>query len=885
MNAVIGEMTKQQGNDFSKIQARFANRLKLTSTDVDEVIQERLLKKNEKGVEQLSDLYHHQCNNFKTLFSFADGSKSYSIYRDKEHFIHCFPFVPYQFTLFQSAIENLSQHNAFEGKHSSVGERSMLGVFQQVAKHIADNDDNEIPTFDLMFEGIRSSVKAQIQRSILQAEQHLENPFALKVLKALFLVKYVKEFKASPRNLSVLMLSKLDEDIAALRKKLENALDFLEQQTYIQRNGDQYEFLTDEEKDIEEEIKNTEVDWPDVLEDLSKIIFDNILKNRKIRYDQNGQDYQFSKKLDDRLFGREQELTIHVISPDHEHIANEEILRAHSMGRDELLVILPQDDRIMRDLLLHKQTEKYVSQNMNSAQQESVKRILTDKGFQNSERFRDVQQQATRLLSKAKYIIKGETIEVATEDAQSRIIQGFHQLILRTYPHLKMLKGINYTENDISKCIEQVAQGLFGSEAITFTECEQEMLSFLQTNSKKSVRTTTKALVEHFEKKPYGWYLAAILCTLAKLCGRGKIEVRLDGNVLEDKDLENALRNTQQHGSLILESQNEYTPAQVRQLKDFYGEFFDEPASSAEARGLGKETATAFLKEAEKLSNLLAQRQNFPFLSVLEAATALMKQLSQKSYGFFLTEFGSDREKLLDLKEQTLDPLKRFMSGPMRDVYLEARRFLQAQEANFSDLPADDAAKLQATLDDPNCFAGNMMQQAKALMETLKTKVQERLDEEKQKAKTIVQSLQTRICSMQEYAGLLPGQKSELTKSFEDFHSNLERQSLIAVVRDLARRFEDESYQQLLSKISDWLQPEPEPEPAVVGAPTDSPTEPEAKPKRVAEPKTEYVPVSKTLAVEFDRAWLADENDVDRYLSALRKSIMKEIAAGKRVRI
>ncbi|MDT9156122.1 hypothetical protein, partial [Escherichia coli] len=77
---------------------------------------------------------------------------------------------------------------------------------------------------------------------------------------ALFLVKYVKEFKATLRNLSVLMLERFGEDVPAQRKKLETALNLLEQQTYIQRNGDLYEYLTDEEKDIEEEIKNTEVE-------------------------------------------------------------------------------------------------------------------------------------------------------------------------------------------------------------------------------------------------------------------------------------------------------------------------------------------------------------------------------------------------------------------------------------------------------------------------------------------------------------------------------------------------------------------------------------------------------------------------------------------------
>ncbi|MFX5595011.1 hypothetical protein ABTD92_20380, partial [Acinetobacter baumannii] len=90
----------QQSNDFSKIQARFANRLKLTSADVAEVIQKRLLTKNEIGTELLAITYDQQLNNFKTLFEFADGGQQYTNFRDAEHFTYCYPFVPYQFPLF-----------------------------------------------------------------------------------------------------------------------------------------------------------------------------------------------------------------------------------------------------------------------------------------------------------------------------------------------------------------------------------------------------------------------------------------------------------------------------------------------------------------------------------------------------------------------------------------------------------------------------------------------------------------------------------------------------------------------------------------------------------------------------------------------------------------
>ena len=363
MSTVLGEMNRQQSNDFSKIMGRFATKMPLTSTDVAVVIQKRLLAKTEEGTELVSDLYHRESNNFGTLFSFTDGTRDYKNYKDREEFIQSYPFVPYQFELFQSAIENLSRHNAFEGKHSSVGERSMLGVFQQVAMQISGYEIGQLASFDLMFEGIQTALKAQTQKAILAAERQVSNDFALKVLKALFLVKYVKEFKPTPRNLCVLMLDGFNQDLPQLRKKVEEALNYLEQQIYIKRNGELYEYLTDEEKDIEKEIKNTEVESTEVAAELEKIVFDHVIKQRKIRYETNGPDYPYSRKLDDRLHGREYELAVHVVTPFHENAENETILKMQSMGRDELLVLLPSDDRLMRDIILFKQTEKYIRQN------------------------------------------------------------------------------------------------------------------------------------------------------------------------------------------------------------------------------------------------------------------------------------------------------------------------------------------------------------------------------------------------------------------------------------------------------------------------------------------------------------------------------------------
>ena len=188
------------------------------------------------------------------------SSRRYKNFRDREHFVASYPFPPYQYDLFQAAITGLSQHNAFEGKHSSVGERSMLGVFQDVAKKIGDMKTSGIATFDLMFEGIRSALKSSAQQSIQIAERNLDNKMAVRVLKALFLVKYVKEFKATARNIAVLLLGDFDTDTATLRRDIEEALNTLESNTYIQRNGEVYEFLSNEEKDVEAEIKGMKLE-------------------------------------------------------------------------------------------------------------------------------------------------------------------------------------------------------------------------------------------------------------------------------------------------------------------------------------------------------------------------------------------------------------------------------------------------------------------------------------------------------------------------------------------------------------------------------------------------------------------------------------------------
>ncbi|NLB79632.1 MAG: BREX system P-loop protein BrxC, partial [Clostridiaceae bacterium] len=111
LESIVGDDTKTQSDDFSKIQGRFKARLPLTSANVDEVIEKRLLDKSEEGQVFLLNLYKEQHENIKTLITFSSGSVQFRGYQDKEDFVQKYPFLPYQFDLFQQCLKTLSRHN------------------------------------------------------------------------------------------------------------------------------------------------------------------------------------------------------------------------------------------------------------------------------------------------------------------------------------------------------------------------------------------------------------------------------------------------------------------------------------------------------------------------------------------------------------------------------------------------------------------------------------------------------------------------------------------------------------------------------------------------------------------------------------------------------
>ncbi|MCB0669873.1 MAG: BREX system P-loop protein BrxC, partial [Saprospiraceae bacterium] len=522
IQAVVGEFTRNQKMDFSKIQDRFRNRLNLTSRNVDEVIHKRLLEKKVDVAGQLSPIYQREKNNFRTLFDFSEGGYQYKHFEDEVHFIDIYPFVPFQFDLFQQAINQLFVHTAFQiGPHQSVGERSMLSAIQDAVKNLGDEPVGKIASFDKLFDGIRPILRVQIQHSIINAERNLEDPLQIRILKALFMVKYVKAFSPTLKHITTLLIDDYSINLPDLEKRIAQALNGLIYQSYVQSNSGQFEFLTEKEKDIIEEIKNTDVDQVKVSQKLGEIVFDRVLNARKLVHQKSGREFSFTQYVDELTRGREQTsgIGIRLISPLHPHYDNPSILASHALGKDELHIILPTSGDYLGDIRFFLQAEEYIRMNTSHVLPEEDRVLLETEQRKNINRWNNLKDTVTQLLSQSDLVLNGNDLNVSGTQADSRISQAFQQLIDKVYYNLMIYPHQKSQQEVVEILAMQNVDGMFSEN---LDPAEVEVFNLIRQREGTGILTVKEVLTGQgnypgFTGKPYGWAELSILYLIARL--------------------------------------------------------------------------------------------------------------------------------------------------------------------------------------------------------------------------------------------------------------------------------------------------------------------------------------------------------------------------------
>ncbi len=689
----IDSITKTKGNDFSKIQGRFDTRLSLSSANVDEVIRERILKKNEAATQTLSLYYDTKETIIKNLILFNDGIEK-KLYSGRENFAEIYPFIPYQFNLLGSVLTSIRTHGA-SGKHLAEGERSMLALFKESAVKLMDAEPGAIVPFHLFYDALEQfldhSHKGVITRALDNEylnPNHAETCFDVNVLKTLFMIKYVKEIKANLENITSLMVSSLDDDRIALMQQVEDALKRLVRQTLVQKNGELYVFLTDEEQEINLAIKNQPVDASEITAKVSELIFDGLFDEKKYRYPAfNGRySFAFNQIVDDKPYksGQNNDITLKILTPNSDEVADETTMRVLSAQGTSVLVVLPDDRTFLDEIQSSLQIEKFLRFDATNTvtKYEQIKEAKKVELREHSAAARLFLEEA---LKAASIYVNGDKLSTTSKDVSARINDALGKLVSMVY-HKLMYIDTATSESDIRKLFtdKNTQLTLSGTKTTPNSLALHDVNDFISVNMARHTKTSMKSLLDRFMKAPYGFVEADVQWLVAKLFKDGDIAFYVNSEpvTLLSKSVDEIVRfvtRKEYTDRLMTEKRERASEKQKKSVREVMKELFGISSVSDEDDAV----MASFLKYADHLKTDLEKLEihyktqpKYPGKNVVANGKKLLGDVLQiNNSNEFFAEIDRRRDDYFDFAED-YEPVKKFFNGDQIGIFDRAIRLM-----------------------------------------------------------------------------------------------------------------------------------------------------------------------------------------------------------------
>ena len=662
IDAVLGEIQGTRANDFSKIQGRFRTRLSLSSANVDEVIQERLLAKREEVRHDLEAEYARQGDILKNQLSFKDAGMTFPQFRNADDFVRDYPFAPYQFKLLQKIFESIRKAGA-TGLHLAQGERSLLDAFQHAGKSVAHMEVGILVPLYRFYPSIESFLDTTVKRTIDHAKDNASlEDFDTRVLEVLFLIRYVDEAKGNVDNLVTLCLDQIDADRLALRKTIEASLQRLERETLINRSGDTYFFLTSEERDINREIKNVDLSSAEEARLLGDLVFDDVLKGqRKHRFSANKMDFSFNRICDAHPVGNRVEggLIVSIMTPladDYESYQDGKCVLESSRDGGQVLIRLRDDESLGRELHTLLRTDKYIRTKDDGTLPPTTKRIHRDLADENRIRRERLTHLLGEMLVDASYFVAGQRLEVSASAPQIALTEAMEYLIQNTFNKMSYLKTLC---NDPLKEIQAVLRSndigqynLGMDMPESNPQATEDLRDYIEICKKTNRQIVLFGMItERYAKRPYGWPEFEVILLLARLIMAGEVQCVLGGAAIPKDKLYEALTSKRKWRNITIVQRATTRPEDVQKARELGRDMFSEMGPE------GEDALSEFLKGRlegwrEKLSQYraLADTGSYPGSADIADSLSLLKMLvAPEDSNRFLAQVNEHESNLRDL--------------------------------------------------------------------------------------------------------------------------------------------------------------------------------------------------------------------------------------------
>ena len=885
MDTVLGDMSKTRKQDFSKIQGRFFPPLSLSSANVDEVIQSRLLAKRPEVKDELETVFKQRGDILKSQLTFKNCGMTFRQFKDGDDFIKNYPFAPYQFQLIQKIFEAIRKAGA-TGTHLARGERSMLDAFQAAAKTVSLNEVGIlVPLYDF-YSSIESFLDTAVKKTIDQAETKPSlEPFDIQLIQVLFLIRYVDEMKGNVDNLVTLCLDQIDGDRLALRHRIEESLGRLEKETLISRSGDNYFFLTNEERDINKEIKQVDLSSGDEAKFQGEVIFDDVLKGqRKHRFSANKMDFDFNRRCDLFPIGNQKEgaLLVSIISPfadDYENYDKGKAILESAAEGGQILIRLGNDESLGRELQIYLQTAKYLAHKNDGTLSESTKRILRDCAQDNRTRRERLTSLLGDMLAEAEYFVAGQLLKVKASAPMAALDEAMEYLIKNTFSKMSYLKHLSaeplkevqaiLRSNDIAKENLLFATGENNPEAI------EDLRSYLQLCSMKSQQVVLHDMLEkRYALRPYGWPDDEVLLLLARLIVLSEVNLMMDSTLLPIDKVYDAITTPSKRRKIVIRKRETSDPKAIQNARSLGKDLFAEMGPD------GEDGLTTYLQTRLKSWQValhgfkqLADTGNYPGGDEIASGLILISPLlADKESKKFIERFNTLKKDLLDLADQFHD-LEHFYDH-QKPAWEKLRKTNAAFQLNRLELEKDPQAgpalkRMQEILSAPSPYG--LIKEADALITAVNAVNSSLLSGRQVEA---VGKIDAHIATLNKDLATAQGEASlraACLAPLKALREQVQKQNSLAHITQAENEAVKE-FDAAVSRIEDALAEQKQPKGE--GSEEPKPLPPVVKKQRIIKP-TE---IMKTT-------YLETPDDVNDFLNALRQEFEKALANNERIQI
>ena len=740
----IDEIIKVRADEFSRIQARFKTRLSLSSSSVDEVIQKRILKKKPEAAKELECVYEQNDSVLRNLFSFSGSIQDIKGYSGPREFTENFPFVPYQFIIMQKVFAEIRKHGN-SGKHLSGGERSMLSGFQEAVQKIQEKDEYALVPFFRFYDTVHTFLDGSIRRVIERCQKAAENGDGIEqqdvdVLKLLYLIRYIDDIPSNLDNIVILMADDIRMDKVIMREAVRDSLNrLMGQKNYINRTGDTYNFLTDEEQDIQKEIKDTFVDTASIVGRIAKMIYGDIFTAKKFRYGKY--DFAFDQMVDGITVGvATGGMRLRFLTMNTDAIEKTDFQLMAESKNNEAIVVLA-DTPYYESLESAMKIRKYVLQRNVSQLPKSMQKIISDQQDEATKYEESALVELQEAIEGAQFYVDGEHLEIKVGNAKSRIEQSLEYLVAHVYSKLDLITENVDSDADIIAILTGAITTLPGVEPNR--DAVSAMEEYLEMQDAKKLPTSMADVQSKYSAIPYGWKEIDIAAVAAQLIYSQKVTIKYAGNTIQPDDpkLPEMLRKKSETGKTSISKRKTISVTMMRDVKAMLREYFDIMDVPDDEDGLVRFATEKFTEQRAYYVSLDVRYEGhkYPDRVLVQEAIHLMDDvLSQKKDNIALLERVLKKEdELFDNKEAMNNGIENFFKTQVT-VFDQAVQFEKSLNDDRDRIAENEEAhkalntiRLITLVQNGSKFNYNRIRELNPLMDTVRSAHDKMLEEKR----------------------------------------------------------------------------------------------------------------------------------------------------------